>query len=874
MAGQERFRTITSSYYRGAHGIIVVYDVTDQEIERYASESVNKLLVGNKADLTTKKVVDTYSKVPHGTTGTQGPQGPQADLTTKKVVDTLQPRYTGDYRDTGTTGDSREPQADLITKKVVDYTTAKGATLELMDQEQVLLKLKKDVRSLLLSSKVGLDPEQLRRDYISMLGHPMPLRQLGFRNILDMVKEMPDAVTILFRPDGAVFLRATSDETTRNIEELVSRQRISVADKKRLQRRPSIFSPRYNHHQSYSCGPSALVLPRRGRAPPALPSQLRAQLRSLLSQGPLQLSKLESSFLRCYGHPLRVQTMGFYSTAEMLEAASDLVVLSQSRTGSVLSLREQMLPRPMCTATRAPTSPRTEGQFRPQPNQQPPTVTVSRTKCPERPPVELVQTHSEDSTRSMPELMENTEDRWEDQQKDQQEDQQKDQQEGRAFIGRMLQLEEEFLQQIQHNGVAGTISPDLKDRLQKVVAQCPGGVSVHEVPTKYQTMFGEQLPLQESGFVSVTELIGAMTDVFHLQDEHGDWTVRGTEHRDALDTGQSTGTEHRDAMDTSQSTGTPWTQVKAQGRPGHRSEHRDALDTGQSTGTEHRDAMDTGQSTGKEHRDALDTGQSTGTEHRDAMDTSQSTGTPWTQVKAQGRPGHRSEHRDALDTGQSTGTEHRDGAQGRSTGNGAQGRSTGNGAQGRSTGTEHRDAMDTGQSTGTPWTKVRAQGRHGHRSEHRDALDKGQSTGTPWTQVRAQGRHGHRQRSEHRDALDKGQSTGTPWTQVRAQGRPGQRSEHRDAMDTGESTGTPWTQVRAQGRPRQRSEHRDALDKGQSTGTPWTQVRAQGRPEHRSEHRDALDTEHRDAMDTGQSHRDAMDKGQSTGTPWTQVRAQ
>ncbi|KAG1673041.1 Ras-related protein Rab-1A [Nymphon striatum] len=87
-AGQERFRTITSSYYRGAHGIIVVYDVTDQkrkksadgfsvkaeqkskqesfnnvkqwlqEIERYACENVNKLLVGNKSDLSSKKVVD------------------------------------------------------------------------------------------------------------------------------------------------------------------------------------------------------------------------------------------------------------------------------------------------------------------------------------------------------------------------------------------------------------------------------------------------------------------------------------------------------------------------------------------------------------------------------------------------------------------------------------------------------------------------------------------------------------------------------------------------------------------------------------------------------------------------------------------------
>jgi small GTP-binding protein len=69
-AGQERFRTITSAYYRGAHGIILMYDVTCREsynnvsywmrhIEKFASESVGRIILGNKIDLKEKRVVSS-----------------------------------------------------------------------------------------------------------------------------------------------------------------------------------------------------------------------------------------------------------------------------------------------------------------------------------------------------------------------------------------------------------------------------------------------------------------------------------------------------------------------------------------------------------------------------------------------------------------------------------------------------------------------------------------------------------------------------------------------------------------------------------------------------------------------------------------------
>lgn len=62
-AGQESFKSITRSYYRGSIAAMIIYDISKrdsfdnvarwvQEIRNHSHEKVNVVLVGNKCDLT------------------------------------------------------------------------------------------------------------------------------------------------------------------------------------------------------------------------------------------------------------------------------------------------------------------------------------------------------------------------------------------------------------------------------------------------------------------------------------------------------------------------------------------------------------------------------------------------------------------------------------------------------------------------------------------------------------------------------------------------------------------------------------------------------------------------------------------------------
>ncbi|KAK6149598.1 hypothetical protein DH2020_017123 [Rehmannia glutinosa] len=69
-AGQESFRSITRSYYRGAAGALLVYDITRRETfnhlaswledaRQHANPNMSIMLIGNKCDLAHRRAVST-----------------------------------------------------------------------------------------------------------------------------------------------------------------------------------------------------------------------------------------------------------------------------------------------------------------------------------------------------------------------------------------------------------------------------------------------------------------------------------------------------------------------------------------------------------------------------------------------------------------------------------------------------------------------------------------------------------------------------------------------------------------------------------------------------------------------------------------------
>lgn len=124
-----------------------------------------------------------------------------------------------------------------------------------------------------------------------------------------------------------IFL-AIPDESTKGIASLVAKQRRSHKVRNSMPKgRPSMCSGR---------------VPYRGRVPPILPAVVKSELKDLLALSPVLLSDFEKAFARRFGRSFQYMQYGFLSMFEVLNAASDVISVEQTRAGSLLTLKKSV----------------------------------------------------------------------------------------------------------------------------------------------------------------------------------------------------------------------------------------------------------------------------------------------------------------------------------------------------------------------------------------------------------------------------------------------------------------------------------------------------------------------------------------------------
>ncbi|XP_074164593.1 tudor domain-containing protein 5 isoform X2 [Sminthopsis crassicaudata] len=355
------------------------------------------------------------------------------------------------------------------------------------DQERIQECLRKEIRSLLISTKDGLTPQQLEREYLSMVGNHLPLRILGYRSTMELVLDMPDVVSVCPCGDGTVILKAIPDETTKGIASLVAKQRSSNKLRNSTQKgRANVGS---------SSG-SRRRLPYRGRIPPILPAVVKSELRDLLAFSPILLSDFEKAFAKRFGRSFQYMQYGFLSMFEVLSAASDIIAVEQTRAGSLLTLKRNLPSEQKRGLPAGKTS--QVGTKQPKSSMSAPIV---RTYLPE--PASTTEPLKQPHPVKTTEL-----NGMETSSLDQSE--------------KLNQLENTFKSVIAQIGPGGTINSELKKKIKFVASKFPQGLLISKLLGEFEAVFKEPLSPKRLGFLNVAELVGSLSDILHVEFREGE----------------------------------------------------------------------------------------------------------------------------------------------------------------------------------------------------------------------------------------------------------------------------------------------------------------------------------------------------------------
>uniref|UniRef100_A0A8D1KD01 Tudor domain-containing protein 5 n=1 Tax=Sus scrofa TaxID=9823 RepID=A0A8D1KD01_PIG len=359
------------------------------------------------------------------------------------------------------------------------------------EQERVQECLRKEIRSLLISTKDGLTPQQLEKEYLLMVGNHLPLRILGYRSTMELVLDMPDVVSVCPCGDGTVILKAIPDESTKGIASLVAKQRSSHKVRNCMQKgRAGVCS-----------GPSSRRrVPYRGRVPPILPAVVKSELKDLLALSPVLLSDFEKAFAKRFGRSFQYVQYGFLSMFEVLNAASDVISVEQTRAGSLLMLKKSVSEEkqrgwPASKIFTQPFRMKQQGSY--------PTGCPITKACFSQPtsnmePLKQILDMEKTSRSNVVETsrLNHTE--------------------------KLNQLENTFKSVIAQVGPGGTINPELKHKIKFVVSKFPEGLLISKLLREFEVIFKEPLSPKKLGFLNVTELVGSLSDILHVEFREGE----------------------------------------------------------------------------------------------------------------------------------------------------------------------------------------------------------------------------------------------------------------------------------------------------------------------------------------------------------------
>lgn len=350
------------------------------------------------------------------------------------------------------------------------------------EQERIQDCLRKEIRSLLISTKDGLTPQQLEKEYLLMVGNHLPLRILGYRSTMELVLDMPDVVSVCPCGDGTVILKAIPDESTKGIASLVAKQRRSHKVRNSIQKgRTSVCSGR---------------VPYRGRVPPILPAFVKSELKDLLAFSPVLLSDFEKAFAKRFGRSFQYMQYGFLSMFEVLSAASDVISVEQTRAGSLLTLKksasgEKQRGWPSGKIFTQPFRMKQQGSYYST------GFPVTKTRFSQR-TSNMESLKPVLSMEKMPTFNTVETSRL-------------------NHTEKLSQLENRFKSVIAQVGPGGTIDPDLKHKIKFVVSKFPQGLFISKLLGEFELIFKEQLSPKQLGFLNVTELVGALSDILRVE---------------------------------------------------------------------------------------------------------------------------------------------------------------------------------------------------------------------------------------------------------------------------------------------------------------------------------------------------------------------